>query len=106
MTGILRSRAALSNEELHVERIALFDDEVQTVEELTQVVGANTLRLHDDGEVGIDLCDATGGHDCLVDAQSSTLAGTRLRLDNSNVSKSARRISPARPSIAMTWAMV
>ena len=41
----------------------------------------------------------------LFTPRSRTLPGMRLRLDSSTVSKSASRSSPARPSMARTWAI-
>ena len=70
----------LAHEELHVERIALFDDEVESVEELAEVLRANAGRFDDDAQVRIDLGDAPRGDHRLVDAEVQHTRGDAVQV--------------------------
>ena len=95
----------LAHEELHVERVALLDHQVEAVEEGAEVVGGDALGDRHHPQVGVDLADPAGRHDRLVDAQVEDAARDAVEVGQLDVSKSASRSSPARPSMARTWAI-
>ncbi len=59
----------LADQELHVERVALLDHQVQPVEEGAQVLGGDALGDRHHPQVGVDLADPAGRHDRLVHPQ-------------------------------------
>ncbi len=59
----------LTDQELHVERVALLNDQVEPVEEGPQVFGVDALGDGHHPEIRVDLGDPSGGHDGLVHAE-------------------------------------
>ena len=107
ITGICRSRAASRTRNFMSSESHSSMTRSSPSRNSPEVLRANAGRFDDDAQVRIDLGDSSRGDHRLVDARGpSTLAGIRFRFESSSVSKSARRISPAKPSIAITWAMV
>jgi len=59
----------LSDKELHIERVAFLDDEVEAVEERAEVLLGDALRGDRHLKVRIDLGDPSGCDDRLVDTE-------------------------------------
>ena len=56
----------LANEDLYIEGITFFDDEIQAVEEFIDVLDCHAVHMYDGGEIGIDLGNASSGDHGLV----------------------------------------
>jgi len=63
------SSGFFTNEELHVQRIALFDDHVQAIEEVVKVVSIDAFGDDDDTQVRVDLRYPPRRNHRLVDAE-------------------------------------
>src|SRR5579863_1851554 len=78
--GNLPVARRFANEELHVERITLFDHEVESIQELAQVLGADPRRLDDHTKIGVDLSDASRGDDGFVDTEVQDTRGDPVQV--------------------------
>src|SRR5271165_1174657 len=55
-----------ANEDLHVQGVALFDDDVQSVKELVEIFGGEAARQNLHRQIGIELGDPSRRHHGLV----------------------------------------
>ena len=59
----------LTHEEFHVQRIALFDDEIETFHERLDIFFVDAISVDDDAQVWIYFGDAPREDDCFVDTE-------------------------------------
>ncbi len=75
-----RSRAASRTSSLHVERVALLDDQIEPVEEAAEILGRDALGNGHDPEIRVDLPDSPRRHDGLVHAEVEDAAGNAVQV--------------------------
>src|SRR5882724_5167610 len=59
----------LTYQKLHIKRVALLNDQVETVEEAVQVLTLDAVREDDDSQVWVGLANLARGHHRLVQSE-------------------------------------
>jgi hypothetical protein len=69
-----------SDQKLHVERVALFDDEIEAIEEGPEILGRDSFGNGQQPQVGIDLADPPRRHKCLIDPKVEDGTGNAIEV--------------------------